>query len=176
MCQPATRTAVPVQNSAAEQAQVRVPGLDRFNAVPSAEAEAALLECCGSRRWAQRLAAHRPFPDVDSLLAAADEAGYDLAPADLSEALTAEVSPGLHHAAPHSAHLALQAAHAAYESRFGHVFVICLDGFGLAEQPDQVLAGIRARLAHEPDQERVVTAEEMRRLARGRIIELVSGS
>lgn len=61
--------------------------------MPSAEAEAALLECCGSRRWAQRLAAHRPFPDVDSLLAAADEAGYDLAPADLSEALTAEVSP-----------------------------------------------------------------------------------
>lgn len=84
--------------------------------------------------------------------------------------------PGLHHAAPHSAHLALQAAHAAYESRFGHVFVICLDGFAPAEQPDQVLAGIRARLAHEPDQERVVTAEEMRRLARGRIIELVSGS
>ncbi|WP_406527928.1 2-oxo-4-hydroxy-4-carboxy-5-ureidoimidazoline decarboxylase [Streptomyces sp. I8-5] len=176
MCQPATRTAVPVQNSAAEQAQVRVPGLDHFNAAPSAEAEAALLECCGSRRWAQRLAAHRPFPDVDSLLAAADEAGYDLAPADLSEALTAEVSPGLHHAAPHSAHLALQAAHAAYESRFGHVFVICLDGFAPAEQPDQVLAGIRARLAHEPDQERVVTAEEMRRLARGRIIELVSDS
>lgn len=54
--------------------------------------------------------------------------------------------------------------------------MICLDGFEPAEQPDQVLAGIRARLAHDPDQERVVTADEMRRLARGRIIELVSGS
>jgi 2-oxo-4-hydroxy-4-carboxy-5-ureidoimidazoline decarboxylase len=37
-----------------------------------------------------------------------------------------------------------------------------------------VLAGIRARLGHEPDEERVVTADEMRRLARGRIIELMT--
>lgn len=53
---------------------------------------------------------------------------------------------------------------------------MCVDGLEPAEQPDQVLTGIRARLGHEPDQERVVSAEEMRRLARGRIIELVSGS
>ncbi|MET9655819.1 2-oxo-4-hydroxy-4-carboxy-5-ureidoimidazoline decarboxylase [Streptomyces sp. NPDC006510] len=176
MRRPATRTAVPVQSSAAAQVPAHAQGLDRFNSAPPAEAEAALLDCCGSRRWAQRLTAHRPYPDLDALLAAADEAGYDLAPADLAEALATELSPGLHHAAPHSAHLALRAAHAAYESRFGHVFVICLDGFGPAEQPDQVLAGIRARLGHDPDQERVVTADEMRRLARGRIIELVSGS
>ncbi|MFE7465145.1 2-oxo-4-hydroxy-4-carboxy-5-ureidoimidazoline decarboxylase [Streptomyces sp. NPDC057499] len=172
MRQPATRTAVPAQSSGPAPA----PGLDDFNTAPSTEAEAAMLDCCGSHRWAQRLAAHRPYPDLDSLLAAADEAGYDLAPADLSEALAAEVSPGLHDTAPHSAHLALRAAHAAYESRFGHVFVMCLDGLDPAEQPDQVLAGIRARLGHEPDQERVVSADEMRRLARGRIIDLVSGS
>ncbi|WP_189544337.1 2-oxo-4-hydroxy-4-carboxy-5-ureidoimidazoline decarboxylase [Streptomyces gelaticus] len=172
MRQPATRTAVPVQSSGSAHA----PGLGLFNTVPPAEVEAALLECCGSRRWAQRLTAHRPYPDLDALLAAADEAGYDLAPADLAEALAVEIPPGLHHAAPHSAHLALRAAHAAYESRFGHVFVMCVDGLAPAEQPDHVLAGIRARLGHEPDQERVVSAEEMRRLARGRIIELVSGS
>ncbi|WP_285564871.1 2-oxo-4-hydroxy-4-carboxy-5-ureidoimidazoline decarboxylase [Streptomyces sp. NBC_01463] len=145
-----------------------------FNTVPAAEAEAALLECFGSHRWAKRLAAHRPYPDLDALLAAADEAGYDLSPTDRSEALAAEVSPGLHPDAPHSAHLALAAAHAAYECKFGHVFVICLDGVLPAEHPDQVLAGIRARLAHDVEQERVVTADEMRRLARGRIIELVS--
>ncbi|MEE1844569.1 2-oxo-4-hydroxy-4-carboxy-5-ureidoimidazoline decarboxylase [Streptomyces sp. NPDC007076] len=172
MRQSATRTAVPAQSSGS----AHTPGLDRFNAVPPAEAEAALLECCGSHRWAQRLTAHRPYPDLDALLAAADEAGYDLSPAHLAEALAVEVSPGLHDTAPHSAHLALRAAHAAYESRFGHVFVMCVDGLDPAEQPDQVLAGIRRRLGHEPDQERVVTADEMRRLARGRIIELVSDS
>ncbi|WP_327372074.1 2-oxo-4-hydroxy-4-carboxy-5-ureidoimidazoline decarboxylase [Streptomyces sp. NBC_01217] len=176
MGQPATRTAVPVQSSGPALARSAAPGLDRFNTAPPAEAETALLDCFGSHRWAHRVAAHRPYPDLGALLAAADEAGYDLSPADLAEALAAEVSPGLHDTAPHSAHLALRAAHAAYECRFGHVFVICLDAFEPAEQPDQVLAGIRARLGHEPDQERVVTAEEMRRLARGRIIRLVSGS
>ncbi|MET7642810.1 2-oxo-4-hydroxy-4-carboxy-5-ureidoimidazoline decarboxylase [Streptomyces sp. NPDC005426] len=149
-------------------------GLARFNSAPAAAAEAALVECYGSRRWAKRLVDHRPYPDLDALLAAADEAGYDLSPTDRAEALAAEVSPGLHPDAPRAAHLALAAAHAAYESRFGHVFVICLDDFRPAEHPDQLLAGIRARLGHEPEQERVVAADEMRRLARGRIIELVS--
>ncbi|MGW1228772.1 2-oxo-4-hydroxy-4-carboxy-5-ureidoimidazoline decarboxylase [Streptomyces sp. NPDC001515] len=166
----APHAAVPVQNSGPAPSA----GLRRFNAAPAAEAEAALLECYGSRHWARRLADHRPYPDLDALLAAADEAGYDLSPGDRAEALAAEVSPGLRPDAPPSAHLALSAAHAAYESRFGHVFVICLDAFLPAEHPDQVLAGIRARLAHDPEHERVVTADEMRRLARGRIIELVS--
>ncbi|MEV6163749.1 2-oxo-4-hydroxy-4-carboxy-5-ureidoimidazoline decarboxylase [Streptomyces sp. NPDC052052] len=172
MRHPATRTAVPRQSSGPPPGPA--DAFDRFNSAPSAEAEAALLGCCGSHRWAERVAAHRPYPDLGALLAAADEAGYDLPPTDLAEALAAEVSPGLHPAAPPSAHLALRAAHAAYECRFGHVFVICLDGFGPTEQPDQVLAGIRARLGHEPDHERVVAADEMRRIARSRIIDLVS--
>ncbi|CAM5438405.1 hypothetical protein SATRM34S_02699 [Streptomyces atroolivaceus] len=192
--QQAGRTAVPVQHrgpapalrEAPAEAPVPQPvsvstrpsahssGLGRFNAWSRDQAEAALLECCGSTRWAQRLAAHRPYPDVDTLIAASDEAGYDLAPADISEALTTESAPCLHHDAPRAAHLALRAAHAAYESRFGHVFVICLDGLRPSQHVDQVLAAIRTRLAHDPDEERALTAEEMRRLARGRIIELMT--
>ncbi|WP_173317959.1 2-oxo-4-hydroxy-4-carboxy-5-ureidoimidazoline decarboxylase [Streptomyces fulvorobeus] len=149
-------------------------GLARFNTAPRPEAEAALLECCGSHRWALRLAAHRPYPDLDALLAASDEASYDLSPTDIAEALAGETAPCLHHDAPRAAHLALRAAHAAYESRFGHVFVISLDAHRPSQQVDQVLAGIRARLAHDPDEERAVTADEMRRLARERIIELVA--
>ncbi len=192
--QQAARTAVPVQyggtaptlRAAPVKAPVPQPvsvstrpsahssGLARFNAWPPDLAEAALLECCGSHRWAHRMAAHRPYPDLETLLAASDEAGYDLAPADLTEALAAECAPCLHHDAPRAAHLALRAAHAAYESRFGHAFVICLDGLHPSQHVNQVLAAIRTRLAHEPDEERSLTAEEMRRLARGRIIELVT--
>lgn len=93
---------MPVQHCRPAPARVSAPsrGLDRFNTASPAAAEAALLGCCGSHRWAQRLAAHRPFPDLGALLAAADEAGYDLDPADLAEALAAEDSPGLDHAAP----------------------------------------------------------------------------
>jgi 2-oxo-4-hydroxy-4-carboxy-5-ureidoimidazoline decarboxylase len=150
------------------------PGLVHFNAAPADLAETILLACCGSRRWAQRLVAHRPYPDLAALLAASDEASYDLAPADLSEALTHESSSGLHPGAPHAAHTALSAAHAAYESRFGHAFLICLDGYDPEEYLDHVLAGIRTRLAHEPDEERAVSAEELRGLTRSRLAHVVA--
>ncbi|WP_443052683.1 2-oxo-4-hydroxy-4-carboxy-5-ureidoimidazoline decarboxylase [Streptomyces sp. JV176] len=150
-------------------------GLARFNAAPQADAEAALLTCCGSRRWARRVAAHRPYPDLDSLLAASDEAGYDLPVADLTEALAAESSAVPPHPAPPAATTALRAAHAAYESSFGHAFVISLDGHRPEEHLDHVLAGIRTRLSHDPDLERSVSADELRRLARGRIVRLLSG-
>ncbi|MCX4905946.1 2-oxo-4-hydroxy-4-carboxy-5-ureidoimidazoline decarboxylase [Streptomyces sp. NBC_00878] len=137
--------------------------------MPADEAERALLTCCGSHRWARRLAAHRPYPDLDALLAAADEAAYDLTSGDLAEALACESLTVLPEGAYSAAHTALSAAHAAYESRFGHVFVICLDDTAPEESLDQVLAGIRSRLTNDPDEERVLTAEELRRLARGRL-------
>ncbi|WP_189322574.1 2-oxo-4-hydroxy-4-carboxy-5-ureidoimidazoline decarboxylase [Streptomyces flaveus] len=144
-------------------------GLERFNAAPADDAERALIACCGSHRWARRLAAHRPYPDLAALLAAADEAAYDLTPADLSEALAREPLPHLPDDAYAAAHTALSAAHAAYESRFGHVFVICLDDMSPEETLDQVLAAIRSRLANDPEEERCLTAEELRRLAKGRL-------
>ncbi|MEU0398130.1 2-oxo-4-hydroxy-4-carboxy-5-ureidoimidazoline decarboxylase [Streptomyces sp. NPDC006208] len=150
------------------------PGLAHFNTVPAMTAEAILLGCCGSHRWARRVAAHRPYPDLESLLAACDEAAYDLAPADVHEALARESSAGLHRDAPSAAHTALAAAHAAYESRFGHAFVICLDRYRPDEHLDQLLAGIRSRLSREPDEERAVSAEELRALARSRIAHVVA--
>lgn len=87
---------MPVQScgSAPGRAPSGPSGLAGFNAASTAGAEAALLECFGSRRWAKRLADHRPYPDLDALLAAADEACYDLSPTDRAEALAAEVAPG----------------------------------------------------------------------------------
>lgn len=52
------------------------------------------------------------------------------------------------------------------------MFVICLDGFPPGEALDQVLAGIRSRLTNDPEEERVTTTEELRRLARGRLSRL----
>lgn len=144
----------------------------RLNTAAPADALTAFLGCCASHRWAQRLTAHRPYRDLETLLAAADEAAYDLAHADLTEALARESrthpagGPGQGYSA---ADTALSAAHAAYESRFGHAFVLCLDDCPPEETLDRVLAAIRTRLGHDPDDERAVTAEELRRLARGRL-------
>lgn len=120
------------------------------------------------------MAGHRPYPDLTSLLAASDEAAYDLTAAELARALTAEALPALPADTYAAAHTALNAAYAAYEAKFGHVFVICLDGLKPDAVLDHVLEGIRSRLANDPEEERPVAAEELRRLARGRLIALLS--
>lgn len=151
------------------------PVPEQLNTAEPGAAETALLTCCGSHLWARRLVDHRPYPDLEALLAASDEAAYDLPPGDLAEALACEpLRPVLPRQGTYTAaHTALRAAHAAYESRFGHVFVICLDDVPPTQALDHLLAGIRARLTNDPEEERVIAAEEMRRLARGRLARLV---
>lgn len=147
-------------------------GLGRFNALSPEAAHSALLHCCGSGRWAQRVAAHRPYPDFGALLAAADEASYDLSQPDLSEALACEFPPELEHGASYAALLALDAAHAEYERTFSHAFVICLDGTTPEEQADQLLAAIRRRMELDVDEERAISADELRRVAQVRLADL----
>lgn len=155
--------------------QKRGTTLERFNTAPADEVQHTLLTCLRSLRWAHRITAHRPYPTLDALLAASDEAAYDLTTADLSEALSGEGLPPLPEGTYSAAATAMQAAHAAYEAKFGHTFVICLDGLPPRETVDHVLAGIRSRLTNDPEEERVVAWEELRRLARGRLGELLSG-
>ncbi|MFM9369483.1 2-oxo-4-hydroxy-4-carboxy-5-ureidoimidazoline decarboxylase [Streptomyces sp. Da 82-17] len=151
-------------------------GIEVFNRAPAATAHAWLLACCTSPDWAERLTAHRPYPDPDALLAAADEAAYDLPPAQLAAALAAERPHGPHPSGiPAAARTALDAAHAAYESRFGHVFVIALEAYRPEEHLDQTLAGLRTRLAHDAEDERVVAADQLRLVARARLTRLVRG-
>ncbi|MFK4105972.1 2-oxo-4-hydroxy-4-carboxy-5-ureidoimidazoline decarboxylase [Streptomyces sp. NPDC019531] len=150
--------------------------LDAFNIAPADELLPLLLDCLRSLRWAERVTAHRPYPTADALLAASDEAAYDLTPSDLSEALAGETLPALPDGAHSAAHMAMDAAHAAYEARFGHAFVICLDALPPSEALDHVLEGIRSRLTNDPEEERVVAAEELRRLARQRLMTSLRGA
>lgn len=118
---------------------------------------------------------HRPYQDLGVLLAAADEATYDLKPGDLAEALAEESAIPLPPGGVPAAHTALGAAHAEYERRFGRAFVICLDGVEPAEQVDHILAGIRTRLGNNEEEERVIAAEELRSLARARLTAHLTG-
>ncbi|MFF8098667.1 2-oxo-4-hydroxy-4-carboxy-5-ureidoimidazoline decarboxylase [Streptomyces sp. NPDC016640] len=150
--------------------------LERFNTAPAPEAERALLACLHSARWALLVAGHRPYPDLASLLAASDEAAYDLSPEELAGALAAEALPAIPADTYSAAHTALNAAHTAYETRFGHSFVICLGGVPPEETLDRILEDIRSRLANDPDEERAVAAEELRRLAKERLADMAEGA
>lgn len=114
---------------------------------------------------------------MEALLAAAGEASYDLSTADLAEALAGESpvpppSPSGPTTCP-TADTALRAAHAAYERRFGHVFMVCLDGCQPDEVLDRVLTSLRTRLNHTPEEERPVAADQLRRIARARLAHLI---
>ncbi|MQS07459.1 2-oxo-4-hydroxy-4-carboxy-5-ureidoimidazoline decarboxylase [Streptomyces sp. IF17] len=156
------------------------PGLRRLNAADPATAESLLLACCGSRRWARRVAEHRPYGDTDALLAAGDEAAYDLTPADLSEALSAEPRDAaalrVLAGAGETARTALRAALSVHEERFGHGFVLHLDPSHPEEWLDLTLTALRTRLLMDPETEREHAAEQLRRLARARLEHLVAGT
>ncbi|WP_308190728.1 2-oxo-4-hydroxy-4-carboxy-5-ureidoimidazoline decarboxylase [Streptomyces sp. HPF1205] len=137
-------------------------------------AEQALYACCASHRWARRVAHHRPYPTVEALLAAGDEAAYDLTAGDLAEALAAETPAPLPDRGGSSVRTALRAAHAHYEAKFGHAFLLALDLTDPGEVLDATMASLRERLGHDEDEEAVVTADQLRRLCRARLTRLAT--
>ncbi|MCA1604383.1 MAG: OHCU decarboxylase, partial [Acidobacteria bacterium] len=60
--------------------------IDRINSLLSAQAEAAFLKCCGSRRWAAKMTAERPFENVEEMVTAADRIWWALESNDWLEA------------------------------------------------------------------------------------------
>ena len=122
---------------------------------------------------AARITAHRPYPDANTLLAALDEASYDMTAADLVEALAEETPLPPSPDAGEVACTALRAAHSAYEERFGHCFLVCVDHVVPGERLNHALTDVQTRLANDPEEERTVVTEELRRLARGRLLRLL---
>ncbi|MGH3100661.1 MAG: allantoicase, partial [Thermoleophilia bacterium] len=53
-------------------------GLRWLNSVPATQAGQLLAACCASRTWVERMAAGRPYTDLDALLGAGDGAIRDL--------------------------------------------------------------------------------------------------
>jgi OHCU decarboxylase len=161
------------------------PGrLDWFNGLPSEEAADELLAVCHSPPWAGRVAAGRPYPDLAALQQAADEAWMALGPDDWLEAFAAHPrigqgggsSPAWSRqeqsgvgGAGQEVTDALARGNAAYEDRFGHVFLIAAAG----RSADEILAQLQARLGNDPATELRVAAGEHRRITRLRLEKLM---
>ncbi|HET9007618.1 MAG TPA: 2-oxo-4-hydroxy-4-carboxy-5-ureidoimidazoline decarboxylase, partial [Actinomycetes bacterium] len=144
-----------------------------------------LLAVCHSRRWAEAVAAGRPYPDAAALQRAADEIWTGLGPGDWLEAL--EGHPRIGEGGGASAdwsrqeqagvgdadqdtQAAIARGNAEYEARFGHVFLISAAGRDASE----ILAALTERLGNDPDTELRVAAEEHRRITRLRLEKLMA--
>lgn len=161
-------------------------GLAGFNALPADRAEAALLACCASERWARTVVADRPYSSVEDVQAAADAALAVLSEADIDSALDGHPRIGERAGAAHSAwstgeqsgvagaadrtRAALAAANQAYEDRFGHVYLVCATG----RSADELLAILHDRLANDPATERAVVRAELGKINRIRLARMLS--
>jgi len=145
-----------------------------FNAAPADEAVSAMLACCASRRFAQAMAAGRPYRSADAAVAAVDPVFDSLTWSDVLEAMDRHPRIGARvggqSAAEQSgvadaAREALAVGNAEYEDRFGHVFLICATGL----TGDQMLAALRERQKNNADLERTVATTQLRLITRLRV-------
>lgn len=160
--------------------------LDWFNTAPDPEIRAALRACCAAGSWISRVCAGRPYPDEDALRVASDEATAALDDPGLGQALAGhprigERPPGRGGAWSRQEQAAvagagdgllgqLAGANAAYEQRFGYVYLVCADGRSAAE----LLAVCRLRLGNDPATERGVVLGELAKINRLRLRKLLS--
>lgn len=152
----------------------------RLSDLPDDEARAALLACCGSARWAERMLSQRPFRDRDDVFDSADRIWWDLAEADWLEAFAAHPRIGGTGAPGHGGTASewsakeqasvadaadevkeqLAEANAEYERRFGFIYIVCATG----KSAEEMLALCRTRLANEPAAELQVAAGEQAKI------------
>lgn len=157
-------------------------GLGRFNALPIREAEEMLAPCCGSRAWARKVVAGRPFRDLADLREKSDALWNGLDGADWREAFAAhprigekgsrwseQEQSGARGAAAQILS-DLIAANREYESRFDHIFIVCATGKTAAE----MLSLLRHRLDNDPAIELRIAAEEQRKITNLRLEKLLS--
>jgi 2-oxo-4-hydroxy-4-carboxy-5-ureidoimidazoline decarboxylase len=166
-------------------------GLRRLNDLPAAEARDELLRCCGSSRWAEAMTAKRPCADAPALFEAAERVWWGLEPADWREAfahhprigdreaLRARFAATREWAAGEQAGVgsasedvltALAEGNAAYESRFGYIFIVCATG----RTAPEMLALLRERLPHEAQDELRIAAGEQAKITRLRLEKLLT--
>jgi OHCU decarboxylase len=171
--------------------------LARWNRCSSDEAAAAILPCCGSRVWAQRMVARRPLADEASLLAAANETWNNLAPGDRMEAFRSHPRIGESRPAKASSSqsppvesvkwsaqeqqnirdadaavtIALADSNREYERRFNRIFIVCATGKSAAE----ILEILQRRLNHDAEAELHEAAEQQRQITEIRLRKWIEG-
>jgi 2-oxo-4-hydroxy-4-carboxy-5-ureidoimidazoline decarboxylase len=140
--------------------------LASFNAAPERDAEALMLACCASRRFAAAMAAGRPYASEGAALTAAETVFDSLTWSDVREGMDAHPRIGDRVAGPSAAEqsgvaddsrAALTAGNADYERRFGHVFLICATGLS----GPQMLSALNRRLKNDEETERGVASTEL---------------
>ena len=127
-----------------------------------------LLSCLSVPRWADAVLAGEPYVDRSALLSAADVAARSLSEEELEQALSAHPRIGERGGSQSQREQAgvdpsdrLVAGNAAYEERFGRVFLIRAAG----RDAEAILAELDRRLGNDDATERAETVDNLRQIA-----------
>ncbi len=154
------------------------PVVDRFDALPPEEAAALLRTCLDVPRWVAEVGSGRPYASWPALRAAASTAADSLTGDEVETALARHPRigerAGAGHDAAHSEReqaavdpqdrevaTRLEAGNAAYEERFGRVFLIRAAG----RSAQEILAELDRRLGSSAEQEQAETVTQLREIA-----------
>jgi len=167
-------------------------GLTWFNELPTRAVQQALLECCAAPRWAEQMAAARPYASAESAIRQSGAIVVSLTVTELAEALAGHPRIGERPAGgggnpptgdwsrgeqsgvdPDDARTAqaLAEANLEYERRFGHIYLVCASG----RTGTELLAVLRGRLQNEPEDEWQVVRTELQKINALRLQRLMAG-
>ena len=160
--------------------------LARWNTLRLDRAAEEILPCCGSRAWAQAMAAARPLPDASALFAACDQIWNNLPESDWREAFRSHPRIGecktpaaasaqsgawskteQHHVASAGDQVkaALAKGNRAYEQKFGRIFIVCATG----KSAQDILTVLEHRLQNDDQTELLEAAEQQRQITQIRL-------
>jgi len=165
--------------------------IDYLNGLSDADRRVALTECCAAGRWVDGLLARLPIASEADLLNSAAEVWWSLAREDWLEAFAAHPQIGdvsslrekyagtrswaaaeqSDAAGADAATLqALAEGNAAYERRFGYIFIVCATGKSAAEMLDL----LNERIGNSSADELPIAAAEQLRITHIRLQKLGS--
>jgi allantoicase len=165
--------------------------LKTFDRLAKQKAIKMLMDCCGSRKWAEQMVAYRPFVDTTELFAAADRIWSELEEKDWLEAFRHHPPIGGRHAkakqsttasrwsakeqsasqkASSETLEALATENQRYLEKFGYVFLICATG----KSSEEILIALRRRMPNDRQTELRTAAEEQCKITRLRLEKLLA--
>jgi len=159
--------------------------LTRFNELPASAAREALLACCSSGSWAERMAGGRPYSSPQDAIRQSSVIVASLTMADLAEALAGHPRIGerpdtdqsqreqaLVSTADAQTARELAASNLEYEARFGHIYLVCASG----KTAKQLLGLLRSRLRNDTRAEWRVVRSELQKINAIRLRQLLACS
>jgi 2-oxo-4-hydroxy-4-carboxy-5-ureidoimidazoline decarboxylase len=153
--------------------------IEEFNTLPARDAAALLRSCADADSWVESLVAKRPYPDVEALVATADDLAGQWSVDEVEQALshhprigerTTDGSAASSTSAREQAGVdpadidladALRAGNLAYEEKFGRIYLVRAKG----RTGPQLLKMLRERLENDPETEFGITVQQLREIA-----------